>query len=178
MPNRNRVSHQSFSRGPKRLTEWGICTVPTGYSSVAANAKAIAVLVPAATLEPESPATIVRTRLELSIRASDTSSDTNMVGAFGCGLVNVVAGALGITALPGPSTDCTWPGWFVWQPIVTAFQVTTDVGFQGQIDRKYTIDSKSMRKFKSDQSLVFMIENNTAVAWLFAVAGRMLVKAG
>jgi len=136
------------------------------------------VLVPAAGLEPESPATIVRTRLELSIKPTTTASDTNMVGAFGVAFVNTVAATLGITALPGPAAECAWGGWFVWQPIVTSFQVTTDVGFQGQIDRKYTIDSKAMRKFESDQALVMMIENNTAVAWLFAVAGRLLVKAG
>ncbi len=165
-------------RGSKRLTEWGICSVATGFSSAAAGTKVIAFLAPAAVLEPESPATIVRSRLLLSIRSDQSAATENQMGAFGCGFVNVVAGALGITALPGPATDCAWGGWFVWQPIVQAIRVTTDVGFDPQYVTQYVIDSKSMRKFESDMSLLWMIENVGAHGFDFAVTGRMLVKAG
>ena len=174
-----RIRNQgSFGRGgKKRLTEWGICSVPAGYSVVAANSKVILVLVPAATLEPESPATIVRSRFLLSIQPPGTTSDRDMVGAFGIGFVNVVVGALGVTALPGPATDCAWGGWFVWQPIGVSFNVATEVGFN-LLSREYVIDSKAMRKFESDMSMVMMIENTSGSQFNALINGRMLVKAG
>ena len=168
----------SFRGGKKRLTEWGLCSVPTGFSTIGANTKVALVLFPAATLAPESPATIVRSRLHLSVRpVTGGGADVNMVGAFGCGFVNVVAGALGVTALPGPATDCSWGGWFVWQPIGSAFEFITGSGARLN-STEYVIDSKAMRKFEADMSLVWMIENSTSVAWDAMINGRMLVKAG
>ncbi len=173
---KNQVSFRGG--GKKRLTEWSLCTVPAGYSTAAGNSKLVLVLFTAALLAPDSPATIVRTRLRLSVRpVTGGGADVNLIGAFGCGFVNVVAGALGITALPGPATDCAWGGWFVWQPVVSAFEFITGTGARLN-STDYTIDSKAMRKFESDQSLVFVFENSTSVAYDVAVSGRILVKAG
>jgi len=174
------INQVSFRRGggKKRLTEWGIGSFPTGVSALAASTKAIAVLVPAANLEPESPATIVRTRLELMIESDQSVAPEAQLGAFAIGFVNVVAGALGITALPGPVTDLAWGGWFVYQPIMQSVRATTNIGFS-RWNRTYHIDSKAMRKFESDMSMVWMIENSSATAGFnFAVGGRILVKAG
>jgi len=174
--NRNQ---SSFRGSRKRLTEWGICTTPTGFSTVAAGAKVLLVLVPVANLAPESPATIVRSRFILGVRSDQSTATEDLIGAFGIGFVNVVAGALGITALPGPATDCAWGGWMVWQPLIDSIRATTDVGFQGRFTRQYTIDSKAMRKFQEDESLAMVVENTSgAHNFEVALAGRMLVKAG
>ncbi len=170
----------SFSRrGVKRLTEWGICSVPAGYTTVPAASKILLVLVPAATLSPESPATVVRSRFLLSVISDQTVATEAQVGAFGIGFVNIVAGALGVTGIPGPATDCAWDGWFVWQPIAQQLVVATAVGVEGQFATNYTIDSKAMRKFGEDMSLAMMIENTSGSDGFSAlISGRMLIKAG
>ncbi len=153
---RNQVSFRPASK--KRQTEWSLCSISTGYSTIAASSKVLMVVFPAAMLSPESPATIVRTRGVLSIRPVETAIDRTLVGAVGFGIVNTVAGALGITALPGPSAQCSWAGWFVWQTFIEQFFITTDVGWDFA-SKSFTIDSKAMRKFKEDEALVVVIEN-------------------
>jgi len=174
---RQKGNQGTFRRGgPKRLTEWGICTVPTGFSNIVPG-KTILVLVPAATLQPESPATVVRSRFMLSIGSDQSAANEAQVGAFGIGFVNEVAGALGVTGVPGPATDCAWGGWFVWQAFLQENSTGTDQ-VASSISH-YVIDSKAMRKFTEDESLVMVIENTAGSDGLrAAVAGRMLVKAG
>ena len=179
MANRQRVTSFRGSRGARRQTEWGICSVPAGFSIVGPGAKAIVLLVPAATLAPESPATIVRTRLVLSVGSDQVAASETQVGAFGCAFVNTVAATLGITGIPGPATDCAWGGWFVWQAFLNEFIQVTGSGHTSNAMNEHVIDSKSMRKFEEDEALVWMIENTHATESIrFAVAGRMLVKAG
>jgi len=179
MPGFRRTSNRgSFSRGRQRQTEWSLCSVPTGYSLIAANTKVLLVLFPVVTLAAESPATIVRTRGTLSVKNVDAAGDNDIAGAFGCGLVNSVAGALGVTGIPGPATNCDWPGWYVWQPFLHSLELVSGVGFDSNFDREYVIDSKAQRKFEDGQALAWVIENNTAVAFEAAVSLRTLVKAG
>jgi len=177
--NRNQVSFRGSS-GKKRQTEWGICSVPTGFSSINASAKTILVSVPAATLSPESPATIVRSRGLLTITPDVSSASRTLTGAFGIGFVNEVAGLLGITAIPGPATNCDWGGWFVWQAFQGESQVATAIGFAGANawSLQYEIDSKAMRKFEEGQRLMMVIENTNAEACRAALSIRHLVKAG
>jgi len=138
------------------------------------------VLFPASLLSPESPATIVRSRLVINVGSDQRAATEEIVGAFGCGFVNTVAASLGITALPGPATDCSWGGWFVHETFSERITVTTDIGVGnlGSATRRIVIDSKAMRKFEEDQALVWMFENLASTGMVFAVSGRMLVKAG
>ncbi len=162
----------------KRLTEWTICSDPTGYSALPLSTKAIAVRVPASTLAEVAPATIVRTRGVVAIKSDQSAAAEEQLGAFGMGFVNTVAGALGITALPGPAADCGWPGWFVHQFFNQSMDFSSAVGLH--LDSViYPIDSKAMRKFKGDEDLVFMVENFGTTGGLeFAVSFRILTKAG
>jgi len=107
--------------GPKRSTTWALCSSPTGSTNLNAATKAIAVLIPSSTLLDLIPFTIVRTRGLVHIRSDQAAASEDQNGAFGMGIVNDVAGALGITALLGPATDCGWPGWFVHQFVNQAF---------------------------------------------------------
>ena len=162
----------------KRQTEWSLCSVPTGYTSVPAGAKVILVLVPAVTLAADSPSTIVRTRGLLSIESDQRAASESQIGAFGIGFVNVVAGALGITALPGPASECSWGGWFLHQFFSYRVSVTTDIGVEPNFAHPIELDSKAMRKFTEDESLLLMIENFGATGFNAAVSFRMLLKAG
>ncbi len=170
---------RQFAQRSKRSTDWQIATFPVGETAVAASTKVLLILVPSTTLGTIAPATIVRTRGIFAIRSDAPGVTELQVGAFGIGLVNDVAGALGVTALPGPSTDALWGGWFVHQFITQANQVNTAIGADARGVYQYEIDSKAMRKFESDEALVIMVENTSGSFAFTITAGiRFLVKAG
>ena len=175
--NRNQVS---FSRGGKRrLTEWSLCTSATGFSNISPASKATLVLFPSTIIDPISPATIVRSRIELAVASDQVAATEVQVGAFGVGFVNAVAGTLGVAGIPGPATDCDWGGWFVHQFFNQEFVFGTAVGLHPDFATRYSIDSKAMRKFHEAEVLVMMIENLSASDGIrVAVSGRFLVKAG
>ncbi len=114
--------------------------------------------------------------MHLSPKSDQSVATEEVFGAFGIGLVNVVAGALGITALPGPATHLLWPGWFVWQPFMQRLEFKSAVGIEPGFFKEYVIDSKAMRKVKEDESLMGMLELKTPTGASFALTGRILVK--
>jgi len=175
----NRIVRSRFpSRGTKRLTEWALCTSAAAPTVLAAGTKAVVVLFSAAALVAIAPATIVRSRMLLSISSDQSGASEVQIGALGVGIVNDVAGALGVTALPGPVTDCGWPGWFVHQWFFNEFQFISGTGTQSRVERQYEIDSKAMRKLKGEEALVIMIENFGISGMDFHVSSRFLTKAG
>ncbi len=162
----------------KRSTTWALCSVPTGYSSLLQNVKAVAVAIPSTTLLDLVPFTITRTVGIVSIATDQEAASEDQIGAFGFGVVNRVAGALGITALPGPATDCGWPGWFVHRFFSQKYEFHTAAASMLP-SKEYVFDSKAMRKVEAEQDLVFMVENFDANNGLrFAVSFRMLIKTG
>jgi len=165
-------------RTKKRSTLWAICSVPQGSSVVAADTKAIAVLVPSTTLLDLVPFTITRTIVELHIHSDQSAASEDQNGAFGAGVVNRVAGALGITGLPGPASDCGWPGWFAHRFFNQSFLFLDATGTQSA-GQQYMIDSRAQRKVETEEDIVFMVENFSSSSGLrFALSLRMLIKAG
>ena len=164
--------------GPKRLTEWSLGTFPVGVVLVGVNTKVLALSFSAADLSVQAPATIIRTRGVLWVRSDQDAAEELQLGAFGVGFVNETARALGVTAIPGPSTDALWDGWFVHQPIVQSSKRNV-AGSGGMSGIQYQIDSKAMRKFEGDEGLAIMVENtNNLNAFEIALFLRILVKAG
>ena len=177
----NRIVRSSFAgRRSKRATDWAIGANSTGGITVPAASKVLLIGFSAATLAPQAPATIVRTRGVLTIFSDQGAAAENQIGAFGIALVNDTARALGPTAIPGPSSVSLWDGWFVFQEFHQNFTFGSAVGTQqGGAGMSYVLDSKAMRKFEGDQGLVVMIENGHATHGLAVMFGfRMLVKAG
>ena len=177
MPNitsRSRV----ITRGKKRLVAWDICSVPTGVSNLAAATKAIAVRVPSSTMQDIAPGTIVRTHGKLLITTDQTAASEEQIGAIGFGFMNDVAGALGVTGLPGPASECAWGGWFLHQFFSQGFKFGTAVAFINN-GVEYVLESKGMRKFGADEEMIVVIENfHATTSFNFALSFRMLVKAG
>ncbi len=176
MANRNRTTVHRV--GSKRQTSWDICVVPTGFTALAAGTKAIAFAVTAAILEEKTPATVIRSHIMLAIQTDNVGASEEQIGAFGLGFVNVVAGALGVTGLPGPAADCGWGGWFAHQFFTQTFLFVSGVGVDPQRATQYNIDSKAMRKFEGDETLVAVVENFGTFGIEFAVSARLLLKAG
>jgi len=147
-----------FVRGPRKATDWSASAPSTGFISVAAStAQLLQTFVPIAGGE-----TVVRVRGILSIKSDQIASAENQIGAYGIGVVSAQAEALGITAIPHPSTDSSWGGWLFHQYFANALELATAVGFVTNKCVVTTIDSKAMRKVGDEERLVFVIENSAA----------------
>ncbi len=162
----------------KRQTGWDLSVSSTSFVTIAANTKVALAVFNSAALAEVGPGTIVRTRGLLAVKTDQISAAEAQIGAFGIGFVNSVAGQLGVTALPGPSTEITWDGWFVLQPILQNFAFGTAVGFDPDHAVQYPIDSKAMRKYDVDENLAVMVQNDAATGFDIAIYIRFLVKFG
>ena len=100
--------------------------------------------------------TLTRTRGEIFAELDATAVNERAVIAVGAVVVNEVAFATGIGALPGPATqggdDWLWHGFLT----VSSGQESA-VALNSLYDR-LTIDSKGMRKMKSDEVVAFLGE--------------------
>ncbi len=165
-----------FSNASKRSTDWAFGVASTGLTNIPAASIVTLAAFPAASLSLFAPATIVRTRGRLLVTPDTNSAEESQIGAFGIGFVAPSVG----TQAPGPISDNLWDGWFVYVPIINHFDLITAIGFaQSGAKDGYDIDSKAMRKFETDQTMVVVIENAHATQGFdIAINFRMLVKAG
>ena len=176
---RLRVLRGSFQKGPVRATDWRLGISTATAIIVPANSKLLVTSFAAALLTTAAPFTIIRSRFLLGIQSDQAGASEEQLGAFGIGIVNEVARAVGVTGLPGPATDSLWDGWFVIQPIAQRIQVNSAVGFDAQMATQYVIDSKAMRKVEGDEGIVVMVENlHGSHGFTLTLEGRILVKMG
>ncbi len=175
----NRTNRPRFLRQvSRRQTEWGIFAGSTAVQGIGTSAKVVLASFSSTDLAGLIPGTIVRTRGVVHVSAQSSASSAVLMGAFGFALVNDVAEALGITALPGPFTNQNFD-WFYWQPFASRQLVGTNIGFDSLAGKDFIIDSKAMRKLGNGDSLIMMVENASgANAIDVAFSARLLVKAG
>ena len=104
--------------------------------------------------------TILRTRgiLDFFIRGGATADGDGFFGAVGICIVSATAFGVGITAVPLPVTDISYP--WMWHSFLSIHQQETGsgiAGWQGSHQR-IMIDSKAMRKFNGEQVAVAVME--------------------
>ena len=75
-------------------------------------------------------------------------------GAMGFVVVNDLAVAAGAASIPGPGTDASDDGWFVWQPMVWDSPLTT-----ASESHTWAFDSKAMRRVEEGFAVAVMVEN-------------------
>ena len=162
----------------KRSVTWALCSSMATLTTLPAASKIIAVLIPAATLLDLIPFTITRTVGLVHVESDQIAATERQLGAFGMGIVNDQAGAVGATAIPGPGTDCGWSGWFVHQFFAESLLFFSGIA-ASKFGGNYAFDSRAQRKITAEEDIVFMIENSHATFGLaFGVSLRMLIKAG
>ena len=147
--------------------------VNSSESVVAASTK---VLLGSFTLTAEGiDETQLRTRGMLSVRSDQIAASEAQLGAFGMIVVTDIALAAGAASIPGPGTDASDDGWFVWIPIVQFLQVASGVGFDPLMGTRYEIDSKAKRIIEGGKTVALMVENVHAThAFAITVALRVL----
>ncbi len=155
---RNRQSTRSSKR-PNR--SWaGFAS--TGETAVAANTK---VLMGSFTLSNANiDETILRNVGMLGVISDQLAASEDNFGAFGMIVVNDLAVAAGAASIPGPITDRTDDGWFVYVPIVQKIQVSSAIGIDHSAMTQYPFDSKAKRVVQEGFQIALMVENANATA--------------
>jgi len=127
--------------------------------------------------------TIVRTRGIVSVTLlSVSAAGDGFFGALGIGLVPSKSFVVGSTAIPGPLTESDWDGW-LWHSFFDIRTVTATIADGANaagVVQRISIDSKAMRKFQEDMTLIGvseMEESGTATMEQSAEC-RVLVKQG
>ena len=126
--------------------------------------------------------TIVRIRGEVFLEQVTATSVGDGFQAYTLGLciVNENAFGIGVTAVPAPVTDISWDGW-IWHHSGAAIDSleTTEVARGPGSAIRIPIDTKAMRKFKSTDVLIGVVEMGTEVGTAnvqLTAASRVLVK--
>ncbi len=124
---------------------------------------------------PSIDETILRTRGVLGVRSDQVAAEESQFGAFGLMVVTDVAAAAGIASIPGPGTDVSDDGWFVWLPIMQTLKFGTAVGFDTLAMTQIMIDSSAKRIIQEGQLVAIVAENVHAnQAFEIAVGFRIL----
>jgi len=102
---------------------------------------------------------VLRTRGILGVRTDQLAADELQLGAFGMIVVTDTALAAGVASLPGPGTESSDDGWFVWQPINAHFLFNNATGFDPNAEIQYDFDSKAKRIVEGGRSVAVIVEN-------------------
>ena len=188
MANRRRFSGRATVR---RVNEWQFATgVPTALISIASGAQAVIGTVAIAE-GASAPGTLVRVRGVVHLEIA-TETAAAVLQGFGVGLglfddrALAVSSSVGV-GLPEPVGDADDQKWmwidygFIGQGPDLAGAVTAESDGTGRrISVDIHVDSKAMRKWHENQTLVWLVQNSpidgTATEIDAVVMARMLLK--
>ncbi len=97
--------------------------------------------------------TIRRTLGHLSVRSDQVVATEDFRGAIGFIVANDLALGVGASALPGPVTDASDDGWFVWIPFSGSQGADPSISFGS-----FPWDSKAMRRVEEGFGIGVMAE--------------------
>ncbi len=104
--------------------------------------------------------TIRRTLGNISVVSDQGAADESQSGAWGLIVVSDLAGAAGAAAIPGPFTDMTDDGWFVWGGWSQFVKLGSTVSNPHIYQHQY--DSRAMRRMEEGFLIALMVENASA----------------
>ncbi len=99
-----------------------------------------------------------RTHVMLSIISDQATVLEQQNGAFGMIVVTDLALAAGAASIPGPSTDASDDGWFVWFGINQVMGTTLGATPTHSFAAPYVFESKAMRKIPDGFAVAVMYE--------------------
>ena len=152
----------------------------TAFSqTLVANTTAALVLALSAGALALRPFTIVRTRGIIRVTSDQSGASENYGASYGKAVVSEQANAIGVTAVPTPTTDNASDLWFVYEFLLGRFLFQDATGAQ-DVGVERLIDSRAMRKVEDGQDVVTVVEGPGAGGGtsgsLINSFDRMLVK--
>ena len=142
------------SGGRRRETIW---FGGTGFSQAVATTGTTLVLVLNAAALALRPFTVIRTRGVIGVSSDQEAATEDFGGSFGFAVVSEQASAVGITAVPTPTTDSGSDLWFVYEFLFGRFAFGSVASF-ADVGNRRVIDSKAMRKVEDGQDMVGVVE--------------------
>ncbi len=99
-------------------------------------------------------------------------------GALGIGVVNTAAFVAGVASVPTPLTELEWPGWLFHSFFDIRSNTATIADGVNQLSQQMVIDSKAMRKWGNDETLMAIVEvvESTNAALEIQADTRILLK--
>ena len=167
------------SRSSRRTTAWAIGPAEVDGSRASSGQQ----LWTTGVTTSSGKITIIRTRglYHVTLNTADAVG-SGFFGAIGIGLVTSNAFAAGNAAVPGPLTEEDWDGWLFHHYFdVRAITATIADGVNAaSVSQRIVIDSKAMRKFDEDMTLVGVTEMTESTNATIEMQGqtRLLVKLG
>jgi len=124
------------------------------------------------------PFTIMRTRALLSWESDQLAADEAPLAAFGMGVFNDTAVALGSTGIPDPDPVSGDPNasWFVHRGLQCSQTLATAIGFVSPGAAHFEVDSKAMRKVGDQEDVAVVISEINAFGAIFSMIGRILIQ--
>ena len=147
-----RFSSRRQVRSSRKGTSWARNLSAT-FTTVPAASK---VLVGSFVLSnPGITETAVRSRGRIWIQSDQGAALEEQQGALGLVVVSDLALAAGAASIPGPATDSSDDGWFVWEGF-SQTNIQVSAGTAGQL---YEFDSKAARRVQEGFAIAIMAEN-------------------
>ena len=168
---------RDFRRGAaaiaqSRLTTWAFIT-PVA-TTLATNTTAVLVSSLNAAALALRPFTIVRMHLEVFMRSDQSAAVEAQAASIGAAVVSDQSVAIGVTAVPTPTTDAASDKWFLHKFLFGNSVSLTDQTVPGV---RYTLDSKAMRKVDGGSDLIWVVEGGGIEAGsMVTFGGRFLIK--
>ncbi len=106
------------------------------------------------------PFTIVRTRGTLFMQSDQQIASEDQDVAFGQAVVSDQAVAIGITAIPTPSTDDGSDLWFVYERLFNSLVFATAAAFD-RIGVERVVDSRAQRKVQDGEDMIIVAETSS-----------------
>ena len=126
----------------------------------------------------DNPATVMRCRGMLTVQTDQIAASEAPFGAYGACIVSDQALAVGASAVPAPFIDADSDLWFL-HGYFAAPVIFGDATGTHNLSQTVEFDSKAMRKFSEDESLIFVIENASAASGMSYIWNKAtLIKVG
>ncbi len=156
-----RRTPRRMTGGRRAPTNWARSDFPTTgtFLSIAQGTKVL--LGTVVLSNPGINETIRRTRGIISWASDQGAAIEDQIGAFGMIVVNDLALAAGAASIPGPITDGSDDGWFVWVPLSSRGSAAAS-GLIVSVEEQF--DSKAMRKVEEGFGVAVMVENASGTA--------------
>jgi len=177
MANIRTARRSGFVRRGGRMVRESLWIGVTGTNTtLAAGSTAALINVTGAAILALRPITIVRSRGLLFLTSDQAAAAEPQAITLGCAVVSDQSVAIGVTALPTPTTDKDSDAWYVYQSLMASHGAGTVDSEQGQW---VEYDSRAMRKMEDGFQLVYVLETAEVALTEGVVArhmGRVLVK--
>ncbi len=165
-------SPSRFVKGAKRETQWlAIASTQVSMGAVGGqllnslNAAALAL----------RPFTVVRVHLRVHLESDQIAATEFQAAAIGMAVVSDQASAIGVTAVPTPTTDSGSDLWLLHKFMTSSVMVGAADG--NIVGLGFDIDSKAMRKVEDGSDLVLVTEFDAIGSGVTVTTlGRFLIK--